>query len=59
MNPWSENLLSKCRSVFRFVLWACFAVNGPMVSFFSIIFTYQFLKHLWSWCERVLFPGQW
>ncbi len=59
MNPWRENVLDNLRNIFRFALWACLVVNGLMASFFTIFFTYEFLRHLWAWCERVLFQNPW
>ena len=58
-NPWQANVIEKCRSFVRFALWLCIAVNGAMLAVFSIMFTHQFLRHTWSWCQRVLFPGEW
>ncbi len=59
MNPWRESVLSSVRNVFRFALWACLFVNGLMAALFTILFTYEFLGHLWGWCERVLFNSDW
>jgi hypothetical protein len=59
MNPWRVSFLELCRNVLRLALWACLTVNGLMLGVFSIIFTFFFLRHLWSWCHRVLFSGQW
>lgn len=59
MNPWQQTILYLLRDILRFVLWLCVALIGLMIAMFSIVFVYQFLQHLWSWCDRVLFPGQW
>ena len=58
-NPWRASSLEKCRNVIRFSLWSCLVVNAAMVGIFSILFTYQFLRHLWSWCIRGWFSTQW
>ena len=59
MNPWKQSILSILRDIVRFALWVVLAVNGVMFAVFSVLFTYQFLRHLWSFCDRVLFPGEW
>ena len=59
MNPWMPTLLGLSRSVIRFALWCAVVLNGVMLAIFSIVFTFQFLRHLWSWCDRVLFTGSW
>ena len=58
-NPWRANLLEKCRSFVRFALWICIATNGAMLCIFSILFSYEFLRHAWGWCNRVLFSRPW
>lgn len=59
MNPWKQTLLNLLRDILRFALWVCVAVIGLMSAIFSIVFVYQFLRHLWTWCDRVLFTGSW
>ena len=59
MNPWKQTILILLRDILRFALWLCVALIGLMVAIFSIVFVYQFLRHLWTWCDRVLFPGSW
>ena len=59
MNPWKQKLLDLLRDILRFALWLCVALIGLMTAIFSIVFVYQFLNHLWSWCARVLFTGSW
>ena len=59
MNPWKATLLNLLRDILRFALWFCIALIGLMIAIFSIVFVYQFLVHLWSWCDRVLFTGSW
>ena len=58
-NPWRESSLEKYRNVIRFSLWGCLAVNAAMFAIFSILFTYQFLRHLWSWCLKAWFSKPW
>ena len=58
-HPWGDNVLPKLRNVLRFALWVCLVVNALMLAFFTILFSYQFLTHLWGWCRRVLFDGSW
>ncbi len=58
-NPWKQSVLEWCRNFVRFGLWIAITVNALMLAIFSIRFTYLFLVHLWSWCDRVLFPGSW
>jgi hypothetical protein len=58
-NPWRDSFLQRCRNVIRFSLWICLAANAAMVGVFSILFTYQFLRHLWFWCLRAWFSSQW
>lgn len=57
--PWTERVLDFMRRFMRFVLWSCVFVNLLMGSVFLIFFTFNLLRHLWSWCTRVLFPGSW
>ena len=59
MNPWRQTILHLFRDVLRFALWLCVVINGLMLAFFSILFVHQFLRHLWSWCTRVLFSRPW
>lgn len=59
MNPWKPNILELLRSVLKFSIWICICLIGLMTAIFSIVFTFEFLQHLWSWCDRVLFPGKW
>ena len=59
MNLWQENAFDSLRKMFRFALWACLVINGLMASFFAVAFSYEFLRHLWGWCKRVLFAGPW
>ncbi len=59
MNPWEQKALDRCRSVMRFTLWCCGTIIGLMVATFAIAFTFDFLRHLWSWCRRVLFREPW
>ena len=59
VNPWKQNILEVLRSILRFTLWVGLIANGVMLVVFSIFFTHRFLRHLWTWCDRVLFPGSW
>ncbi len=59
MNPWKQHILEFCRNIIRFALWFAFVLNGVMLAIFSIVFTAQFLWHLWTWCDRVLYTGSW
>ena len=59
MNPWQQKVLDVCRSIIRFALWCAIVLNGLMLALFLIVFTAQFLWHLWTWCDRVLFTGSW
>lgn len=59
MSPWKQTILGACRDILRFALWIGVVINGLMFAVFSIMFVFQFLRHLWSWCDRVLFPGSW
>ena len=59
MNPWKQTVLFLLRDILRFALWFCLVVCGLMVGLFAITFSYEFLRHLWSWCRRVLFTGGW
>jgi len=59
VNPWKNSILDVCRGIIRFSLWFAVVLNGVMLAIFSIVFTYEFLCHLWTWCDRVLFPGSW
>ncbi len=59
MNPWKQTILLLLRDILRFALWLCVALIGLMVAVFSIVFVFQFLRHLWTWCVRVLFTGSW
>lgn len=59
VNPWRESTFENYRTTIRFVLWVLLRINVLMAALFSILFTYQFLSHLWSWCARVLFKGSW
>ena len=59
MNPWSAGLLAKSQSFIRFSLWICLAINCGMLCIFSIFFAYEFLRHLWNWCDRVMFSNPW
>lgn len=47
------------RDFVRFALWVCLAINAAMLAIFSVFFTYEFLSHLWTYCERVLFRDPW
>ncbi len=59
MNPWRQGVLGLLRNIIRFSLWVALAVNGVLLAIFSIRFTRAFVNHLWTWCDRVLFPGTW
>lgn len=59
MNPWRAGIVEKSRSIIRFALWIFLAVNSAMLCIFSVFFTYEFLHHLWEWCKRVFFSGNW
>ena len=59
MNPWKQTLLNLFREVLRFAFWLCLALCGLMTGLFAIAFVAQFLLHLWTWCDRVLFTGSW
>jgi hypothetical protein len=59
LDPWRRTLLEFCRNVVRFGLWLALASNAAMLAVFSIVFTYEFLAHSWTWCRRVLFTGTW
>lgn len=57
--PWTERVLDLMRRFMRFVLWSSVFVNLLMISVFLVFFTFSLLRHLWTWCSRVLFPGTW
>ncbi len=59
MNPWTQAVLERARNVLRFALWLVVVINGLMLAVFSVLFTFEFLRHLWSWCERRLFGEPW
>lgn len=59
MNPWKGDYLSVCRGLLRFALWSCLTANGLMLGVFTIVFTFRFLRHLWSWLQRGLFGSEW
>ena len=59
VNPWRASFVEKCRNIIRFSLWTCLALNAAMLGMFSILFTYQFLRHLWSWCIKEWFSRPW
>ena len=58
-NPWKLGVLQNLRKSIRFVLWVGIAVNGAMVCIFSILFTYEFLHHLWDFLFRTWFSEDW
>lgn len=59
MNPWEQTAINRCKSIVRFGLWFALTLHAAMLAIFSILFTFQFLRHLWNWCERVLFQSHW
>ena len=59
MNPWKQTILILLHDILRFVLHLGVVALGLMTAIFSIVFVYQFLRHLWSWCDRVMFTGSW
>lgn len=59
MNPWRTSSLNLIQDIIRLMLWLCFALCGAMFAIFAVAWTYQFLRHAWSWCMRVLFNGSW
>ena len=59
MNPWEQTALDRLRSALRFALWVAVVIHGLMLAVFSVLFTSQFLRHLWSWCQRHLFGSDW
>jgi len=58
-NPWRDSVIAFARNILRFTLWICLVIDVLMLAIFSIAFTFQFLRHLWSWCQRVLFDEPW
>lgn len=59
MNPWQVTAIEWMRGIIRFAIWTTLVLNGFMLAIFSVIFTYQFLCHTWTWCQRVLFSRSW
>ncbi len=59
MNPWKQTILYLLRDILRFAIWLVLVINGLLFAIFSVAFVYQLLRHLWTWCDRVLFPGTW
>ncbi len=59
MNPWEQKALDRCRSVLRFSLWTCCSLIGLMACLFAIAFSFEFLFHLWRYCQRALFDRPW
>lgn len=59
MNPWKTQFLDICRNVLRFGLWICIVINGLCLGLFSVFFTAEFLRYLWSYCQRTIFDKPW
>lgn len=59
MNPWEQAVIARFKSAVRCGLWAALVLHAVMLSVFSILFTFQFLRHLWCWCGRTLFRSEW
>lgn len=58
-NPWRSSVLDLLRSVVRFSLWFAFVVNVLMCAVFTVVWVAHFLWHMWTWFDRVWFPGEW
>jgi len=52
-------VLDLLRSVVRFSLWFAFVVNVLMCAVFTVVWVAHFLWHMWTWFDRVWFPGEW
>ncbi len=59
MNPWKQGKIEICRNAIRFAFWVALSVNGGMAAMFSIAFCWEFFRHAWTWCRRVLFSSDW
>jgi len=59
MNPWQVSAIEWMRGIIRFAIWITLVLNGLMLGVFSVAFTFQFLRHAWTWCHRVMFTGSW
>ncbi len=59
MNPWQQTIIEVLSAIIRFALWVTLVLNGLMLGVFSVAFTFQFLRHAWTWCDRVIFTGSW
>lgn len=59
MNVWQPDVLERFKSIIRLLLWVALVAHAAMFSVFSVLVTFQFLRHAFTWTQRVLFSHEW